>query len=246
MALELSHLAPPAYMPLILASLGLCFLGYVAFRIQSVLNALSAGVFAGAAAAMALRPEPTGAEYLVACMGCALVLGLIAWFAWRAVLALQMAVAAGALGAGVCLLLTGSAAAAVEAVAAGTPGAVDPAAWVVGGLGAVLVGGLTFALARRAVMVLTALLGAAGATLGATLMVMADPLELVRDPGAHGSALLLLLVVTGLLLVCGLRAQQRLGAKLDAAFAPPKAEPKKDKDGKDAKGKESKAAAKAA
>lgn len=78
-------------------SLVVCFFGYVIYRLVLVGMGLNAGVVVGALLVTRYIPNPSGLDFLVPCLGLALLLALMSWFLYRTMLSAIIVLAAGIL-----------------------------------------------------------------------------------------------------------------------------------------------------
>lgn len=163
----MSHLEPlgtALCVLLILSALVECFFGYVLFRLVLVYVGLVGGALLGTAAAFWLRADPSGLDYLVACLTCAIISALLAWFLYRVAFAIF---AAGGVAA---------------AIVVGVLGKADSGgAWVFGGVVGLVVGIYALIYTRVIFIVLSSLSGAFTAVF-ATAVLIIGPIETPREP----------------------------------------------------------------
>lgn len=177
-----------------------CFLGYVIFRILVALYGALLGAGLGFLLLVRLRPQPRPLDFVVACGVCGVLLGLLAWFLYRAAFAILAGLAA-----------LGGVLASMNASAAG---------WVLGLPAGLILAGVTFAWLRYLVMVLT---GVGGALAGTYWLAAAFA---GGRPALHGALsgsvplTLVLLLVAAVLAAMGIAAQIRLSDAVGTTLTP--------------------------
>jgi len=138
----LTEMSAVALMVLAIWALANCFFGCALFRVVLAVYGALAGIGLGIELAELIRQAPTSGDRLVASAALAVLLGLGAWFAYRAAFTLGVAWVVLALAAPVF----------------GRPP--TAAGWAVGLLLAGVVGVMTWCYLRRAIMAGTAVVGA--------------------------------------------------------------------------------------
>ncbi len=177
-----------------------CFLGYVIFRILVAVYGALLGAGVGFALLVRFRPDPRPLDFVVACGVCGILLGLLAWFLYRAAFAILAGLAA--LG-GVLTALNASA-----------------AGWILGVLAGLILAGVTFAWLRYLVMILTGVGGALGGTYSLAAA-FAGGRPALHDALAGSVPLTIVLVlIAAVLAALGIAAQIRLSEAVGATLTP--------------------------
>lgn len=195
-------------LPVLLLSLIQCFLGYVLFRLQTVLVAVVLGVILGAWLVGEFRLDPGRMDYFIGCLAGALVLGVAAWVTPQAGFAVTSGLAA-------CRLLVD----AVVILGGDSPPGVGT--WTLGALTGLAVGAVAMRRTRRMIFVLFGLAGGTLSVACVATMVAGSPGRLGRallGPDRQGWLIAVFLVAAGLVSAVGMFAQMRLAAVLRDTF----------------------------
>lgn len=191
-------------------ALALCALGYPLLRLHLLVAAVVVGAYAGGLAAAWYLAPATGVDYLVACGGGTILLGLLSWFLYRLVAGLYM----------------GGFALAVLMVTMGMPQSTG--GWVAYGAAVLVVVVLGAIFAKPLSIACTALGGAGAAVCSIALLLTGDgsPESWRNRPEPSLAVTIACIVLAVLLAAGGTWVQTKLLKKLRTAFAAPDAKTK--------------------
>ena len=182
----------------VLWALANCFLGYVIFRVSQVVSCVVVAVLSGSVLAAWLWAEPSRLDYLVLCGSMAILGGLAAWFFWRTIFALTIAIPVAYI---------------VSLVSH----------WTLGGLAGVAVAVALFVMARPMILFLSALGGAIGAVFGIAEMAAGTQQNLSRmlvGPQQKTWLIVLLWLLVAVLAAAGVFVQERVSRLIRSPWAP--------------------------